>query len=195
MKSARNDHPVFFIKLPNALAGPNQSIRIPKETKTQKVDFESELAVIIKEDCSNVPIEEAMSKILGYTLANDISSRDWQKEWGGGQFCRGKSFDGFCPIGPSIVTKDEIPDPHHLPLKGYLNDKLMQNGNTSQLIFKIPELISFISQGTTIPAGAIILTGTPAGVGHARKPPIYLKAGDVYRIESAPIGSLQNNFI
>ena len=184
--------PVFFIKMPHTLQDPGKPILLPRHLRSDKVDFEAELAVIIRRTCKNVPREAALDHVLGYTAANDVSARDWQKEWGGGQFCRGKGFDTFCPVGPSLVTTDEITDPGNLSVRGYLNDDLMQSGNTNDLIFSIPELIAFISGSTTLPAGTMILTGTPSGVGAARKPPRFLQPGDTYRVEIEGIGSLAN---
>jgi 2-keto-4-pentenoate hydratase/2-oxohepta-3-ene-1,7-dioic acid hydratase in catechol pathway len=186
------DQPVYFIKMPGSLQAPGKPIRLPRHLRSDKVDFEAELAVVIGKTCRNVRPEEALDHVLGYTAANDVSARDWQKEWGGGQFCRGKGFDTFCPLGPNIVTPDEIPDPGNLAIKGYLNDELMQDGHTSDLIFTVPELIAFLSGSTTLPAGTVILTGTPSGVGAARKPPVYLQPGDTYTVEIESIGRLAN---
>ena len=184
--------PVFFIKMPRTLLDPGKPILLPRQLRSDKVDFESELAVVIGKTCRNVSEEEALDAVLGYTAANDVSARDWQKEWGGGQFCRGKGFDTFCPLGPHLVTRDEIPDPGKLAVRGYLNGELMQDGHTSDLIFSVPRLIAFLSGSTTLPAGSVILTGTPSGVGAARTPPRFLKAGDRYTVEIESIGKLEN---
>jgi 2-keto-4-pentenoate hydratase/2-oxohepta-3-ene-1,7-dioic acid hydratase in catechol pathway len=186
------EKPVYFIKMPGTLVGPDDPIRLPRHLRSDKVDFEAELAVVIGKTCSNVSPENALDHVLGYTAANDVSARDWQKEWGGGQFCRGKGFDTFCPLGPHIVTPDEIPDPGNLSIRGYLNGELMQDGHTSDLIFTVPELIAFLSGSTTLPAGTVILTGTPSGVGAARTPPVYLQPGDSYTVEIESIGRLTN---
>jgi len=186
------DQPVFFIKMPGTLQAPGQPIRLPRNLRSDKVDFEAELAVVIGRTCQNVPVSEALEYVLGYTAANDVSARDWQKEWGGGQFCRGKGFDTFCPLGPHLVTREEIPDPDNLRIRGFLNGELMQDGHTSDLIFTVPELIAFLSGSTTLPAGTVILTGTPSGVGAARTPPVYLKEGDSYTVEIESIGQLTN---
>ena len=135
---------------------------------------------------------DALSHVLGYTCANDVSGRGWQIKRGGGQWCRGKSFDTFCPLGPAIVTADEIPNPNALRLKTLLNGETMQDWTTSDMIFDVPSLISFLSQGTTLLPGTVILTGTPQGVGFARKPPVFLKDGDRVVIEVERIGSLEN---
>jgi 2-keto-4-pentenoate hydratase/2-oxohepta-3-ene-1,7-dioic acid hydratase in catechol pathway len=184
--------PVYFIKMPGTLLAPGGPIKLPRKLRSDKVDFESELAVVIGRTCRNVSTDEALDYVLGYTAANDVSARDWQKEWGGGQFCRGKGFDTFCPLGPHLVTTDEIPDPGNLSIKGFLNGDRMQDGHTSDLIFTIPELIAFLSGSTTLPAGTVILTGTPSGVGAARKPPVYLQPGDSYTVEIESIGELTN---
>ncbi|MGA1204855.1 MAG: fumarylacetoacetate hydrolase family protein [Opitutales bacterium] len=189
------ERPVYFIKMPGSLAGPGQPIVLPRHLRSDKVDFEAELAVVIGRTCRNVAPEEALDHVLGYTAANDISARDWQKEWGGGQFCRGKGFDSFCPLGPHLATNDEIPDPGNLAIRGYLNGEPMQDGHTSDLIFTVPELIAFLSGSTTLPAGTVILTGTPSGVGTARKPPRYLCPGDVYRVEIEGMDPLENPVI
>lgn len=186
------EQPVFFIKMPHTLLDPDKPIQLPRHLRSDKVDFEAELAVVIGKTCRNVPVESALENVVGYTAANDVSARDWQKEWGGGQFCRGKGFDTFCPIGPYLVTADEIPEPGNLKVQGFLNGELMQDGNSSDLIFSIPELIAFLSGSTTLPVGTLILTGTPSGVGAARKPPRYLQPGDVYTVEIEGIGSLSN---
>ena len=128
--------------------------------------------------------------MLGYTCANDISARRWQKEGGGKQWCRGKSFDTFCPLGPCLVTADEIPDPNNLKIKTTLNDTIMQDSTTADMIFDVPALISFLSEGTTLLSGTVILTGTPQGVGFARNPPVFLKKGDRVAIEIERIGTL-----
>ena len=184
--------PVFFIKMPNTVTGHLHPIHLPRHLRSEKVDFEAELAVVIGRTCRNVPEEEALDVVLGYSAANDVSARDWQKEWGGGQFCRGKGFDSFCPLGPCLVTPEEIPDPGNLAIRGYLNGELMQDSSTADLIFSIPRLIAFLSGSTTLPAGTVILTGTPSGVGAARKPPRYLQPGDTYTVEIETIGRLVN---
>ena len=133
--------------------------------------------------------------MLGYTCANDVSARDWQKDFGGSQWCRGKTFDTFCPLGPVLVTPDEIPNPNALAIKTVLNGEVMQDWNTDDMIFDVPTLIEFLSGSTTLLPGTVILTGTPHGVGMARKPPVWLKAGDRISIEIEKIGSLDNPVI
>jgi 2-keto-4-pentenoate hydratase/2-oxohepta-3-ene-1,7-dioic acid hydratase in catechol pathway len=129
---------------------------------------------------------------LGYTCANDVSARDWQKSGGGGQWCRGKTFDTFCPLGPVLVTADEIPNPNNLALKTVLNGQVMQDWNTNDMIFDVPALIEFLSGSTTLLPGTVILTGTPHGVGMARNPPVWLQNGDTVTVEIENIGSLTN---
>jgi 2-keto-4-pentenoate hydratase/2-oxohepta-3-ene-1,7-dioic acid hydratase in catechol pathway len=129
---------------------------------------------------------------LGYTCCNDVSARDWQLKRGGGQWCRGKSFDTFSPLGPCLVTRDELPNPNELAIRTTLNGEVMQDWNTNDMIFDVPTLIEFLSGSTTLPAGTVILTGTPHGVGMVRKPPRWLRAGDVVSIEIEGIGTLTN---
>jgi 2-keto-4-pentenoate hydratase/2-oxohepta-3-ene-1,7-dioic acid hydratase in catechol pathway len=150
------------------------------------------LAVVIGKACKNVRREEALSYVLGYTCGNDVSARDWQKQFGGSQWCRGKTFDTFCPLGPTLVTADEIPDPNALQVKTVLNGQVMQDWNTNDMIFDVPTLIEFLSGSTTLQPGTVILTGTPHGVGMARKPPVFLRDGDEISIEIDSIGTLTN---
>ena len=157
------------------------------------MDYECELAVVIEKSAKNVERHQAFDYVLGYTCANDVSARRWQKEGGGKQWCRGKSFDTFCPLGPCLVTPDEIPDPNTLKIKTMLNDKIMQDSTTADMIFDVPALISFLSEGTTLLPGTVILTGTPQGVGFARNPPVFLKKGDKVTIEIEGIGALVNS--
>jgi len=185
-------NPMLFIKASNTLANPGDGIPIPK--LSTQIDYEAELAVVIGKTAKNVTQEHALDYVLGYTCANDVSARDWQREkdLGGGQFARGKSFDGFCPLGPWIVTKDEIPDPNALRIKCILNGKVMQDHTTGDMIFNVPQLIASLSSTMTLRPGAIILTGTPQGVGFARTPPVWLKAGDSVSVELEKIGTLTN---
>ena len=133
--------------------------------------------------------------MLGYTCANDVSARDWQRTFGGSQWCRGKTFDTFCPLGPVLVTTDEITNPNQLGIKTILNGKTMQDLNTNDMIFDVPTLIAFLSGSTTLLPGTVILTGTPQGVGMAMNPPLWMKAGDTVTIEIEKIGSLTNPVI
>ncbi|MDT7041335.1 fumarylacetoacetate hydrolase family protein [Candidatus Nitronereus thalassa] len=185
------ENPVLFIKAVNALNHPGAPIDIPKIAPGQ-VDYECELAVVIKKPAKNVSKNEALDYVLGYTCANDVSARRWQKEGGAKQWCRGKSFDTFCPLGPCLVTPEDIPNPNKLRICTTINGVVMQDSSTSDMIFDVPTLISFLSEGTTLLPGTVILTGTPQGVGFARNPPIFLKAGDEVEIEIEDIGVLRN---
>jgi 2-keto-4-pentenoate hydratase/2-oxohepta-3-ene-1,7-dioic acid hydratase in catechol pathway len=189
------ERPMVFMKNTNTVQNPGDSIVLPTKQASQKVDFEGELAVIIGRPCKNVSRSEALSYVFGYTVANDVSARDWQFEWGGGQFCQGKSFDTFCPLGPVLVTRDEIPNPNALKLKTTLNGTTMQDWTTEDMVFDVATLIEFLSGSKTLLPGTVILTGTPHGVGAARKPPVWLKAGDSVSIEIQGIGTLTNPVI
>lgn len=186
------DSPVLFTKTPNSVLDPGRPIELPRHLRSEKVDYECELAVVIGRRCKNVSAEEATDVILGYTCANDVSARDWQLEKGGGQWSRGKSFDTFSPLGPVLVTADELTDPHDLAIRTHLNDETVQDWTTGDMIFRIPELISFLSGSTTLLPGTVILTGTPHGVGMAQEPPRWLRAGDEVTIEIEGIGRLTN---
>jgi 2-keto-4-pentenoate hydratase/2-oxohepta-3-ene-1,7-dioic acid hydratase in catechol pathway len=184
--------PVLFMKSPGAAANPDDPIELPAHLKSTEVDYECELAVVIGKQCKNVKKERALDYVLGYTCANDVSARDWQGKWGGGQWCRGKTFDTFAPLGPCLVTTDEITNPNALRIKTILNGQVMQDWNTNDMIFDVPTLIEFLSGSTTLLAGTVILTGTPHGIGAARKPPVFLKPGDSISIEIEKIGTLTN---
>jgi len=186
------EYPILFMKMPSAVQHPGDPILLPTHIKSSKVDYECELAVVIGKTCKNVSRDTALDYVLGYTCANDVSARDWQSQWGGGQWCRGKTFDTFCPLGPCLVTADEIPDPNSLGIKTVLNSEIMQDWTTSDMIFKVPTLIEFLSGSSTLVPGTVILTGTPHGVGFARKPPVFLKHGDTVTIKIEKIGSLTN---
>lgn len=185
-------NPLLFIKSGNTLANPFDPIRIPR--LSSQIDYEAELAIVMARDAKDVPREKALDYVLGYTCANDVSARDWQRDrnLGGGQFARGKSFDTFCPLGPAIVTKDEIPNPNALRIRTLLNGQTMQDHTTGDMIFDVPALIESLSSTMTIRAGSVILTGTPQGVGFARNPPVYLRDGDTVVVEIENIGRLQN---
>jgi len=185
-------HPVLFMKLPTAVQNPADPILLPTHLASMKVDYECELAVVIGKTCKNVARRHALDHVLGYTCANDVSARDWQAEWGGSQWCRGKTFDTFCPLGPALVTADEIPNPNALAIQSVLNGQTMQTGNTEDMIFDVPTLIEFLSGSTRLPAGTVILTGTPPGVGFARKPPVFLRDGDTISVQIDAIGTLTN---
>ena len=190
------EHPVVFMKNPSAAAAHGDPIIIPKVCEAKpEVDYEAELAVIIGKDVKNVSPEQALEAVLGYTSANDVSARRWQKHAGGGQWVRGKSYDSFCPFGPVLYTRDEIKDPQDIGVQCVLNGEVMQNSRTNDMIFSVAEIISFLSQSTTLKAGTLILTGTPEGVGFIRKPPVYLKAGDVVEIKLEGMDTLRNNVV
>jgi len=186
------EHPVLFMKMPSTAQNPGDPILLPRKLNSESVDYECELAIVIGRDCKNIPRENALEYVLGYTCANDVSARDWQKNGGGGQWCRGKTFDTFCPLGPSLVTRDEIPNPNNHNIKTILNKEVMQDWNTNDMIFDVPTLIEFLSGSTKLTAGTVILTGTPHGVGFARNPPVLLKDGDEISIEIEGIGTLTN---
>ena len=187
------EYPVLFMKNPASVIGHQQPIIIPESCKNPpQVDYEAELAVVIGKPAKNVPRSQAMDMIAGYCVGNDVSARIWQMQGGGNQWIRGKTFDTFCPLGPALVTPDEIPHPGNLDIDCFLNGKQMQSGNTSDLIFSIPELIEFLSQDTTLLPGTLILTGTPSGVGFSRKPPVFLKPGDQLKMTIASVGILEN---
>ncbi len=188
-------NPMLFIKASNTLNNPGDPIPIPE--RSSMIDYEGELCVVIGKTAKNVSRDKALDYVFGYTIANDVSARDWQREksLGGGQFARGKSFDGFCPFGPWIVTRDEIENPNALRIKTILNGQTMQDDSTSQMIFDVPALIESLSSTMTLRPGAILLTGTPQGVGAARKPPVWMKAGDKVVVEIEKIGRLENPII
>ena len=180
--------PLLFNKLPNALSAHGASIVLPRIS--EQVDFEAELAVVIGRRAKRVSEAGALDYIFGYSLINDVSARDLQ--FGDGQWTRGKSLDTFAPLGPFITTRDEIDDVQSLKIEGVLNGQVMQSSNTSKMIFKIAYLVSYLSQGITLEPGDVIATGTPDGVGIFRKPPVLLKAGDVFEVKIEKLGTLRN---
>ena len=186
------EYPVVFFKGVNTLQHPGEPILLPTHLKSDEVDYECELAVVIGRACKNVSRERALDFVLGYTCCNDVSARDWQIKRGGGQWSRGKTFDTFSPLGPCLVTRDEIPDPNALKIRTILNGQVMQDWNTNDMIFDVPALIEFLSGSTTLLPGTVILTGTPHGVGMAQKPPRWLRPGDQVSIEIEKIGVLTN---
>lgn len=181
-------HPTIFLRYADTLVGHDQPAWVPRVSSS--VDYECELALIIGKPGRYIQAARAMDHIAGYTCFNDISIRDWQRHTS--QYAPGKNFPRTGPLGPWMVTRDEISDAHALAIKTRLNGKIMQDGNTEDLIFKIPELIEYISSFTPLAAGDVIATGTPAGVGAARKPPVFMKSGDVVEIEIEGIGVLRN---
>ncbi len=188
-------HPVLFMKSPGAVQHPGDPIEIPRHLASNQVDFEAELAVVIGRTCKNVARADALDYVLGYTCGHDVSAREWQRDFGGGQFCRGKTFDTFAPLGPHIVTTDEIPDPNALRIRTILNGETVQDSSTADMIFDVATLIEFLSGSTTLLAGTVIFTGTPEGVGMARTPPRWLAPGDTVTIAIEGIGELTNPVI
>ncbi len=182
--------PIMFTKYTTSIIGDGDTIRW-SASETAKVDWEVELALVIGTRAYRVTEEDSFNYIAGYTVANDVSARDLQGERGD-QWIRGKSLDTFCPLGPCIVTKDEIADPHNLGLRTIVNGQTMQDSNTKELLFKIPHLIAYLSRAFTLLPGDVVITGTPPGVGSGMKPPVFLKNGDVVKVEIDGIGSLTN---
>ncbi len=192
--------PMIFTKNPFAACLHGDDIIVPRvcqdpATGGDQVDFEAELAVIIGTAVRDAPLERALSHVLGYCCANDVSARWWQKQGSGGQFCRGKSFDTFCPLGPRVVPAAEVADPQKLGVVCRVNGKVMQDDTTANMMFPVAQLIADLSRGTTLLPGTVILTGTPSGVGMARNPPEYLKHGDVVEVEIPPLGVLRNRVV
>ena len=182
------DYPMLFHKAATSLVGYQGDVVMPGIS--HKIDFEGELAVVIGRDCKSVGEDEALDYVFGYTVANDVTARDWQKRTS--QFTAGKMLDTFCPLGPAVVSKDEIADVQNLRLTTHLNGEKMQDGNTKDMVFSVAFLVSYISQICTLEVGDLILTGTPEGVGFARKPPVWMKAGDRVRVEVEGLGVLEN---
>ena len=185
------EYPVLFFKAPGALQNPGDPIVVPA-VEPVDVDYECELAFVIGREGKDIPRERALDHVFGYTCADDVSGRRWQKSLNGKQWCRGKSFDTFCPLGPDLVTQDELGDAGSLGIKTTLNGEVMQDSSTSDMIFDVSALVAFPSEGTTLLPGMLVLTGTPQGVGFARDPQIFLKTGDRVAIEIESIGRLEN---
>lgn len=185
--------PILFSKYPTALIGHQGEIVLP-ESSTE-VDYEAELVVVIGQGGRHIPRDHAMRHVAGYAVGNDVSARDWQLHKPGKQWMVGKTFDTFAPVGPALVTTDEVPDPHGLGIRLRLNGKTMQDSNTSQLIFPVDYIVSYLSQIFTLEPGDLIFTGTPPGVGMARKPPVWLQPGDVVEVEIDRLGTLRNTII
>ena len=180
--------PTIFNKFPHTVIAPGDEIVLPKNS--EKPDYEAELAFVIGKSARHVPAEKAEEYIFGYTIVNDVSARDFQMATS--QWLMGKTFDTFCPLGPWIVTADEIPDPHALDIKMTIGGQVLQNSNTRELIFRIPALIAYLTSVCTLEPGDIVSTGTPAGVGFGHKPPRWLKAGDECVVSVQGIGELRN---
>jgi 2-keto-4-pentenoate hydratase/2-oxohepta-3-ene-1,7-dioic acid hydratase in catechol pathway len=190
--SGEDLYPVLFPKFPSAIIGPGDAITWDPAL-TQKVDYEAELGVVMGRRARNVPVEQALDYVFGYLNLNDVSARDLQfDERGGKQWTRGKSLDTFCPLGPYLVTRDDIPNPQDLSITTIVNGEMRQVSNTANMINSVAQIIAFISRGITLMPGDIIATGTPSGVGHHRKPPVYLAPGDVVQVEIEGLGQLTN---
>ena len=185
------ERPVLFSKFATCVIGPGENVVLP--TMSQQVDYEAELAVVIGRRAKKVSAADAYDYVLGYTAFNDVSARDFQ--FADGQWQRGKSCDTFAPMGQTILTTDEVPDPHKLSIKLRLNGQTMQDSNTNQMIFGVPKLIEFITESITLEPGDVIATGTPSGVGFARKPPVFLHPGDVMEVNIERIGGLDSRIV
>lgn len=184
------DEPIVFCKMPTAMVGPDEPILLPRVSS--EVDYEAELVLVIGQPMKSVSEEDAVAGIFGYSVGHDVSARDWQKGKPGKQWFLGKSFDTFAPLGPAIVTADEVPDTSNLRIQCRINGETLQDSTTKELIFKPAQLVSYISQVMTLDAGDVIYTGTPPGVGMARTPPRFLKDGDIVEIEIESVGLLSN---
>ena len=185
------EHPALFTKNPEAIVGPDAPVWFPAPYSDQ-LDWEVELAVVIGRQGRDIAAADAFDHIFGYTIANDVSIRDIQRTWHGGQWFKGKNFDSHLPLGPWIVTKDEIGDPQALRLSTRVNGVTKQDSNTRNMVFTIPRIIAELSAGMTLHPGDVIITGTPEGVGMGRTPPEWLKPGDVMELEIEGIGVLRN---
>jgi len=185
--------PILFSKYATALIGHGASIVLP--ATSHEVDYEAELVVVIGRGGRHIARERALEHVGGYAVGHDVSARDWQLNKPGKQWMAGKTFDTFAPVGPELVTPDEIPDPYNLGIRLRLNGQTMQDSSTSQLIFKVDELIAYLSGVFTLEPGDLIFTGTPPGVGMARKPPVWLKPGDLVEVEIDHLGTLRNTVI
>ena len=182
--------PILFSKYPTALIGHGETIVLPRVS--QEVDYEAEFVIVIGKKGRHLTLANAMEHVAGYSVGHDVSARDWQLRKDGKQWMVGKTFDTFAPMGPVLVTKDEVKDPQNLPIRLKLNGQVMQNSSTSQMIFGVAELLVYLSQVFTLEPGDLIYTGTPPGVGVARKPPVYMKDGDVVEVEIEGLGVLRN---
>ncbi|XP_074784660.1 oxaloacetate tautomerase fahd2, mitochondrial-like [Athene noctua] len=185
--------PIIFSKFPSAIVGPFDDIVHPEESS--EVDWEVELAAVIGKKGRHIEESSALDHVVGFTVANDVSARDWQTRRNGRQWLLGKTFDTFCPLGPALVTKEAMADVHNLRIRCSVNGQLMQDSSTNQLIFPLPKLIAWISRFVTLVPGDILLTGTPAGVGLFRKPPVFLKRGDEVQCEIEELGTICNKVV
>lgn len=184
------DTPVLFSKFPTTVTGPDSTVSWDPDL-TEKVDYEAELVIVIGEETRRVDVDDARDHVAGYLVGNDLSARDLQH--GDGQWVRGKSLDGFAPIGPELVTRDAAPDPHDLDIWTEVNGERLQDSSTSNFIFDVDEIVSFCSQAFTLTPGDLIFTGTPPGVGVYREPPVLLEDGDTVTIEIEGLGELTND--
>jgi len=191
MGSPPPERPVLFAKYRNAITGPDAEVELPEESS--QVDYEAELAVVIGRRCKHLTPQEALSVVFGFSCANDLTMRDAQAAEG--QWVRAKTPDSFCPLGPVIVTADEIPDPQNLKITLTLNSELMQDSNTGEMVFGVAELVSRLSASMTLEPGDLLLTGTPPGVGMGRDPQVFLKQGDILCVEIERIGELRTRII
>lgn len=182
--------PILFSKYPSAIIGPEDPILLP--SVSQEVDYEAELTFLIARRGRHIPKAQALDYVAGYTIMNDVSARDYQMRKPGGQWMSGKTFDSFAPLGPALVTREDIPDPHVLDISCTVSGDRLQSSNTKHLIFPVPDIVAYCSHIFTLEPGDVIATGTPGGVGFARKPPRFLKDGDVVVIEIQGIGALRN---
>lgn len=194
MNLALPDHPTLFFKPPSCLNAPNAPLVIPHQATDGQADYEAELAVVIGKTARNVPAEQALGYVLGYMCSNDVTARKHQ--FHGAQWGFGKGFDGFAPMGPCLVSTARIPDPAVIGLRTVLNGAVMQDGRADDMIFSIAEIVAYLSQGTTLEAGTVIMTGTPHGIGVSKSPPVYLRPGDDLRVVMTHgLGSLVNTVV
>ena len=188
------DQPILFLKATTSIVGHKEPIVLPA-AGPDCVDYEAELAIVMGKKAKNIMPDKAMDYVMGYTCANDVSARDWQFDKQKGQWARGKSFDTFCPLGPWIVTKEEIDDPNNIGIRCIINGQTVQESRTSEMIFNVQDIVSNLSRSMTLLPGTVILTGTPDGVGFTRQPPLFLKAGDLVSVEIEKIGTLINEIV
>ena len=182
------DRPLLFAKWPNTLIGPGDPIVVP--AITERVDYEAELGVVIGTRARSVSVENALEAVAGYVCANDVTARDLQRS--DGQWVRGKSLDTFCPVGPALVPASDVPDPQALGIRAILNGEVMQESTTANMVFGVAEIVAFVTEAITLEPGDLILTGTPAGVGVFRDPPVFMQPGDEITIEIDRLGALTN---
>lgn len=185
--------PIIFSKFPSAITGPYDDIMLPSES--QEVDWEVELAFVIGRKGKHIKEEDALSYVAGFTVANDVSAREWQMKRNGRQWLLGKTFDSFCPLGPALVTTDAVTDPHKLGIRCLVNGEIVQNSNTDQMIFGTEKLVAWVSKFVTLSPGDVFLTGTPPGVGVFRTPAVFLKKGDVVECQIDQLGSIINKVV